>query len=44
MYTTVVTRSIPGAYPFGASLWLFKIVPDDFGAAGRQVSLRSPGF
>jgi hypothetical protein len=35
MYTAVVTRPILGARPFGASLRLFKIVPDDFVAAVR---------
>ncbi|MGF1613511.1 MAG: hypothetical protein ACFCVA_06250 [Gammaproteobacteria bacterium] len=35
MYTAVVTRPIPGARPFGASLTLFKIVPDDFVTAVR---------
>jgi hypothetical protein len=31
----VVTRPIHGARPFGASLRLFKIVPDDFVATVR---------
>jgi hypothetical protein len=35
LYTPVVTRPIPGARPFGASLTLFKIVPDDFVATVR---------
>jgi hypothetical protein len=35
MYTAVVTRPILGARPFGASLRLFKIVPDDFVTALR---------
>ncbi|MGF1614831.1 MAG: hypothetical protein ACFCVA_13225 [Gammaproteobacteria bacterium] len=35
MYTPVVTRPILGARPFGASLTLFKIVPDDFVATVR---------
>ncbi|MGC1952170.1 MAG: hypothetical protein WA970_06295, partial [Gammaproteobacteria bacterium] len=35
LYTAVVTRPIPGARPVGASLWLFKIVPDDFVATVR---------
>ncbi|MGF1615547.1 MAG: hypothetical protein ACFCVA_17010, partial [Gammaproteobacteria bacterium] len=35
LYTAVVTRPILGARPFGASLTLFKIVPDDFVTAAR---------
>ena len=38
MYSHVhcgVTRPIPGAHPFRASLRLFKIVPDDFVATVR---------
>ncbi|MGF1613500.1 MAG: hypothetical protein ACFCVA_06195, partial [Gammaproteobacteria bacterium] len=35
LYTPVVTRPIHGARPFGASLQLFKIVPDDFVATVR---------
>ena len=35
LYTPVVTRPILGARPFGASLQLFKIVPDDFVATVR---------
>jgi hypothetical protein len=35
MYTPVVTRPVLGARPFGASLRLFKIVPDDFVAPVR---------
>jgi hypothetical protein len=41
LYTAVVTRPIPGARPVGASLWLFKIVPDDFVATVR---LRLPAL
>lgn len=35
MYTAVAICPLLGADPYGSSLWLLKIVPDDFVATAR---------